>query len=173
MTYPTLINNFNVYDADEANQITGTTGEITLPDLETKSSVINGAGILGEIEESVVGYFNSIKMDIPFRTISTDMFNLMKTNEPTGVTLRGAVQGFDTETAKATMKQMKVVVKGKVKSSKPGKMKAGEQMDSSVTLEVTYIKIEYDNKECLELDKLNTIYTVNGEDMLAEIRNMI
>lgn len=173
MTYPTVINNFNVYDGDATNQIVGTTGEITLPTLEAKTSTISGAGILGEIEEAVIGQFGSIKMDIPFRTISTDMFNLMRTDIQTGVTLRGCVQGFDTETAQATATQMKVVVKGKVISANPGKVKAGEQMDSSISLELTYIKIEYDNKVGLELDKLNSVYVVNGEDMLATIRSMM
>lgn len=173
MKYPTVINNFNVYDSDATNQIVGTTGEITLPTLDAKTSTVSGAGILGEIEEAVIGQFGSIKMDIPFRTISTDMFNLMRTDTQTGVVLRGAIQGFDTETAGATVTQMKVVVKGKVISSNPGKMKAGEQMDSSISLELTYIKIEYDNTIGLELDKLNSVYTVNGVDMLAEIRNMM
>ena len=173
MKYPTVINNFNVYDGEATNLIVGTTGEITLPDLETKTSTISGAGILGEIDEAVIGQFGPIKMEIPFRTISTDMFNLMRTDIQTGATLRGGIQGFDTETAKATMTPMKVVVKGKTLSSKPGKVKAGEQMDSSVTVELTYIKIEYDNEVSLELDKLNTVYTVNGVDMLEEIRNMM
>ena len=173
MTYPTVINNFNVYDTNELNKIVGTTGEITLPTLDAKTTTVSGAGILGEIEESVIGYFGSIKMDIPFRTISTDMFNLMRTDIQTGVTLRGCVQGFDTETAQATATQMKVVVKGKVISANPGKVKAGEQMDSSISLELTYIKIEYDNTVGLELDKLNSVYVVNGEDMLATIRSMM
>ncbi len=173
MNYPSVINQFKVYDSEESAEIVGTTGEITLPTVETKTSTINGAGILGDIEESVVGQFNSIKMDIPFRVISTDIFKLMKTNKPTGVVLRGAVQGFDTETSQATFKQMKVSVKGKVSSINPGKVKAGEQMDCSISLELTYIKIIYDDVVGLELDKLNNVYIVDGEDMLANIKNLI
>lgn len=173
MTYPTLINNFNVYDASGTNQIVGTTGEITLPTLDAKTSTVTGAGINGEIEEAVVGQFGSIKIEIPFRTISTEMFALMKTNTQTGITLRGAIQGLDTETAQATFTQMSVVVKGKVTSTKPGKVKQGEQMDSSITLELTYIKIECDGTVGLELDKLNNVYIVDGEDMLAEIKAMM
>lgn len=173
MNYPSVINQFKVYDSEESAEIVGTTGEITLPTVETKTSTINGAGILGDIEESVVGQFNSIKMDIPFRVISTDIFKLMKTNKPTGVVLRGAVQGFDTETSQATFKQMKVSVKGKVSSINPGKVKAGEQMDCSISLELTYIKIIYDDVVGLELDKLNNVYIVDGEDMLENIKNLI
>lgn len=173
MNYPSVINQFKVYDSEESAEIVGTTGEITLPTVETKTSTINGAGILGDIEESVVGQFNSIKMDIPFRVISTDIFKLMKTNKPTGVVLRGAVQGFDTETSQATFKQMKVSVKGKVSSINPGKVEAGEQMDCSISLELTYIKIIYDDVVGLELDKLNNVYIVDGEDMLENIKNLI
>lgn len=172
-SYPTVINNFRVYDGENTNEIVGTTGEITLPTLEQKTSTVSGAGILGEIEEGVVGHFGSIKMDIPFRVISTDVFKLMRTDKPTGITIRGAVQGIDTSNSQATFSQMKVTVKGKVKSVNPGKVKAGEQMDCSITLELTYIKIEYDNKVGLELDKLNSVYKVDGVDMLADVSALI
>ena len=36
-------------------------------------------------------------------------------------------------------------------------------MSSSVTLEVTYIKIENNGKTALELDKLNGVFVVNGK----------
>lgn len=173
MNYPSVINNFNVYDGEETSTIVGTTGEITLPSIEAKTSTINGAGILGDIEEGVIGQFGSIKMDIPFRVISSDVFSLMRTDQPTGITIRGAVQGFNTENSQATITPMRVVVKGKVSSVSPGSFKAGEQMNSSISLELTYIKIEYDNEVGLELDKLNSVYTVDGVDMLSEIRNAI
>ena len=46
-------------------------------------------------------------------------------------------------------------------------------MDAEVTLELTYILIEVDGKSLLEIDKLNSVYKVNGEDMLAEINALV
>lgn len=49
-------------------------------------------------------------------------------------------------------------------------MKVGDMMNASITLELTYILIEMGGVVMLELDKLNSIYKVNGKDLLAEIR---
>ena len=45
-------------------------------------------------------------------------------------------------------------------------------MDSAITLSLTYIRIELDGKEVLELDKLNFVYRQNGADMLARIKEL-
>lgn len=46
-------------------------------------------------------------------------------------------------------------------------------MDTSVTLALLYILIEIDGSSVLELDKLNDVFKVNGEDVLAEVRKLI
>lgn len=45
-------------------------------------------------------------------------------------------------------------------------------MESSVTLSLSYYKIVIDGTTMLEIDKLNGVYIVNGEDVLREVRNM-
>ena len=39
-----------------------------------------------------------------------------------------------------------------------------------MTVEITYIMIELDGKQKIELDKINNVYKVNGVDLLAKIR---
>ena len=39
-----------------------------------------------------------------------------------------------------------------------------------MTVEITYIMIELDGKQRIELDKINNVYKVNGVDLLAKIR---
>ena len=46
-------------------------------------------------------------------------------------------------------------------------------MEAEVTLELTYILIENDGKKLVEIDKLNGVYIVNGQDMLAEVRPLV
>ena len=60
---------------------------------------------------------------------------------------------------------------GKVKGYKLGKLENGKQMESSVTLSCSYIKIMIADKTVLELDKYNEVFIVNGQDMLAEIKS--
>ena len=49
----------------------------------------------------------------------------------------------------------------------------GEAMEATVTLELTYLMIEVDGRQLLEVDKLNGIYKVNGTDMLAGVNSLI
>lgn len=51
-----------------------------------------------------------------------------------------------------------------------GTVKQGGAMDAAVTVEITYIMIELDGKQRIELDKINNVYKVNGVDLLAKIR---
>ena len=55
----------------------------------------------------------------------------------------------------------------------PGKIKAGEGMEAKVKLELTYLMIENDGEEIIAIDKLNGIYRVQGEDMLADVAALI
>ena len=43
-------------------------------------------------------------------------------------------------------------------------------MGAAVTLELTYIHIEIDGKTVIKIDKLNSVFEVNGTDLLAEIK---
>ncbi len=45
-------------------------------------------------------------------------------------------------------------------------------MESSITLELTYILIEVDGKKRVELDKINGVFKLNGVDMLEKVRKL-
>ena len=66
---------------------------------------------------------------------------------------------------------IKIVVGGVVKGFKPGSLKIGDQMSSSITLNVTYFKYEQDGFTIFELDKINPKLVVNGNDLLSDILN--
>lgn len=170
MEYPSVINQFNVYNV--GNRLIGLTGEVSLPEINSKTTTVNGAGILGDIEEPVLGQMESMKITIPFLTITKGYFKLCNQLDAVDLTLRGAIQTMDTETAAAKMQQMRIVVRGKMASMTPGKVKGAEQMGSSVTLELLYFMIELEGEKMLEIDKLNPKFKVDGKDMLAPTRNM-
>lgn len=169
MLTPEVLHSFNVYN--EGNILVGTTGEITLPDFESMTSEVSGAGILGSYEDPIVGLFGSMTQEIPFRTLCKDIFSLTKPKAICNLTLRGSIQCTETSTGEVNYKPVRIVIRGRCKSFKPGKFKNGEQMDSSITLEVLYIYIEYNNKPKFELDKLNYVYKVNNKDMLEKVRS--
>lgn len=61
-------------------------------------------------------------------------------------------------------------MKAITKTSTPGNLVVGDNMDTQTEFEVLYMKIYYDGKERVEMDKLNYIYKVDGIDRLAELR---
>ena len=158
---PGVINNFNLYNNGTA--LVGLTGEISLPDFEGMTETLSGPGILGEIEEVIIGQFGSMELD-------EDAFKLMSPATSLNLTLRASEQFTVKSTGGIDYKGMRVVVRGRQKKLTGGTVKQGGAMDAAVTVEITYIMIELDGKQRIELDKINNVYKVNGVDLLAKIR---
>lgn len=168
---PELLNHYNVYN--EANKLVGVTGDVELPDFESLTETIDGAGVLGEIEAPATGQFSSMTIKIPFSVLYTDMYTLVNSASGANLTLRGSAQFMDPVTGVTSHYPVKVVVRGKCKKHSGGKMTKGKKMDASVELEILYIKIDVNNESMVELDKANFKYVVNGVDLLETIRSQI
>lgn len=166
---PGIINNFNLYYKGTA--LVGLTGEITLPDFEGMTETLSGPGILGELEEVIIGAFGSMELEVPFRILDEDAFKIMSPMETLDLTLRASEQYTVKSTGNLDYKGMRVVVRGRQKKMTAGTVKQGGAMDSSVTVEVAYIMIELDGQKRIELDKLNNVYKVNDKDLLAKVRS--
>lgn len=167
---PSKINSFNVYK--DGMRLIGISDEVTLPDFESLTETLSGPGILGEVDDPTLGHFSSMEMEIPFRTMDSDLFILSDDISSVMVTLRGSIQCTVNETGATTLKQMRVVVRGKNKGITGGKAKQGSGTSSSIKLEILYILIEIDSVTEIELDKLNFIYKVHGKDLLEKVREM-
>ncbi len=161
---PTKINMFNLY-RDGSKQF-GTGDEVTLPDFEAMTETLSGPGILGEVECPTVGHYGSQEMEIPFRVMNDEMFSMVTPGST--ITLRSSIQNDGSDGIEYT--GLRVVIRGMVKSLSSGKVKQGSPTDSKVKLEVTYILIELDGKPKIELDKFNSVYKVNGVDLLEKAR---
>lgn len=168
-TIPTKINKYNVYSA--GNRLLGMGDEMTLPDFEASSETVSGAGILGEIDDPTVGYFGNQEIEISFRILDQEAVDMLDMTRAVQLEVRGAQQTTDSA-GDIAFRQMRVVVRGRTKKLSPGKVKAGNPMDTSVTLTVLYILIELDGSPVLELDKLNEVFRINGKDVLAKVKEM-
>ena len=165
---PEVINDFNLYLS--GGLLGGMTGEVALPDFEAMTSTTSGNGILGEYEAIVLGHYGSMEQEVPFRCINEDYFKMVSPSKSVELTLRGAIQQSERDTMSEGEVGMRVVFRGRCKKISIGTVKQREQMGSMVSLELTYILIEMDGKERICLDKINTIYRINGVDQLAKIR---
>ena len=167
---PESLHSFNIYDVTE--KLIGQTGEIKLPNFDPITEKISGAGILGEREAPITGYFNSLSIEITFRTVTAAVTVLMReTNDL--LYLRGAQQYYDNSTGKTVYKPLKITIRRRPKGMDGGKMAGAKMTESKVTLELYYIKIEDDQSTLIEYDPLNFIYVVNDVDLLAQVRSMI
>lgn len=167
----TKINAYNVYLSGK--KLIGVSDEVTLPDFEALSETLSGAGILGEIDEPLLGHFKASEIEIPFRTMDTEIFKLANSKSGVSLTLRMSTQGISTASMGATFVPSRIVIKGRNKAFSGGKVKQGEGTGSSIKLEIMYIMIEVNKVKKFELDKLNFVYRVNGVDLLKDIRKQV
>ncbi len=165
---PEAVNNFNVYK--NGNQLIGISGEISLSDLSSVTETVEGAGLLGKYNTPIIGMYDSIQQEIPFRVLHDDIFSLANPAEVQDLTLRASLQSTVKGTGAVDSTGMRMVFRGRPVGFKPGTAKIGGQMGASVTLDCFYVLIEMDGKTMWEIDKLNNVFKVNGKDMLAKIR---
>lgn len=165
---PEVINNFNAYN--NGNVLVGVSGAVTLPNFDAITEEVSGAGILGTYETAVVGMYGSMAQEVPFRILDRDIFSLMNPGELVDLTFRASAQSTVKATGAIDYKGMRIVERGRLKSFAPGKLELGKQMDANVTLELLYILVEIDGKTMVEYDKLNSVFVVNGVDLLEKVR---
>lgn len=168
-TIPTKINRYNVYN--RGNRLLGMGDELTLPSFEASTETVSGAGILGEIDDPTVGYFGNQEMEIPFRILDNEATDMLDMTKAVQLEIRGAAQTTDSE-GDIEYQGVRVVVRGRSNKFTPGKLKAGNPMDTSITLSILYILIELDGVSVLELDKLNEVFKINGNDILAKVKEL-
>lgn len=166
---PEIINNFKVYNGD-GDELIGVTGEMSLADLNNITAEISGAGIAGKYNTPVIGQYDSIPQEVPFRIMYKDMATIMNPMKVARLNVRGAIQLTDTSTGVSKFCGFRYVVGGRCVGTKPGSVQPANPMSSSVTVEATYVLVEIDGEKVVEIDKLNNICKIDGTDLLEEVR---
>ena len=166
---PEVINNFRVYNGD-GNDLIGITAEMSLAALNNLTAEIRGAGIAGSYNTPVIGQYESMQQEVPFRIMYKDMAEMMNPLKPTRINVCGAIQITDKATGVARMCGFRYVAGGHCVASNPGTMRPGNPMNSTLTVEETYVLIEIDGEKVVEIDKLNNICRIDGVDLLEEVR---
>lgn len=166
---PEKINEFNAYL--DGTKMIGVAASVTLPEVNMLTSTVSGAGIGGELDSPTIGQFESLEQEIQFNVLYSSAANVLSPLSVVNLTFRAAQQVYD-KTGGYAFKGLRVVEMGRVKKFNPGKIEKGESMEATVTLELTYLMVENDGVELLAIDKLNSVYRVNGVDMLAGISEL-
>lgn len=142
--------------------------DVEIPAFEALTETLKGAGILGEGTISVKGHFGSQTLKLNWRTLSKDAVRLAEPKVHT-LDFRGNQQLFD---ALNGYSDQEVVVKTRCVplNFSPGKFAVAAATETANEFEVHYIKIIVDGKTMLEYDKYNSVYVVNGVDVMADVR---
>lgn len=166
---PEIINNFKVYNGD-GDELIGVTSEMSLANLNNLTASISGAGIAGTYNTPVIGQYDSIQQEVPFRVMYKEMATIMNPMKVARLNIRGAIQVTNKSTGVSDMCGFRYVVGGRCVSAKPGSMQPANPMSASATIEATYILVEIDGEKVVEIDKLNNICRIDGTDLLEAVR---
>lgn len=167
---PEKINDANAYL--DGTRMIGVAASVDLPEVNMKTGTVEGFGVGGEIDSPTIGQWERFEQEVQFNTLYSSAVDMLNPLTVVNLTFRAAQQVYD-KTGGYDFKGLRVVEMGRVKKFKPGKIEKSEGMEATVTLELTYIMIEVDGEQLIEIDKLNGVYKVKGVDMLAKVRSLI
>lgn len=149
------------------------TADVQLPKIQYLTNTTKGAGFAGEINSIIPGFTGPMPITLTWRnTVSNENAQLLAPISHYLV-FRGAVQAFDRITGGYREIGKTVSVRTMPTGMDLGKAQTATSMDGSMEMECTYIRIEEDGKELIEIDKVNYIFKVNGFDYLANRRNIL
>nr|DAL24359.1 MAG TPA_asm: tail tube protein [Caudoviricetes sp.] len=172
--FPTIMNNFNVY-SNGTDKLMGTGNEVKLPDYQPKTATGDWAGAAGEVEVPIQGQPQSMTIEINFDVLDDTAIGIIQESGKVDVTLRGSVQMLDMSDASIVNKPAKVVVKGLLKQITFGSFKKSESMGASITVEALYYSYTFGDsgEPSTEIDKLNNVCKIGGQDLSSDISQQI
>ena len=160
-----------VFDANvyvNNNSKHGQASEVTAPDISAIMTDYASLGMIGTAE-----FFNgfdkmeaTIKWTYPDNEAKKACANFLK---PVDLMIRSSKAEYDSGGISAEV-PIVLYLKGYPTKHPGGSFSPKSDTEVESTFSVLYYKEEVDGEEIVELDVLNNIYKVNGEDLLAERR---
>ncbi len=148
------------------------TSTIDLPELNYINAEVSGAGIAGDFNMVSPGMMDNLELTLHWRTPHKDVSKLLAFEAHT-LTLRGALNNYETASGVPIQEAIKIVVRGLPQKMTLGKFERATETESESTLNLDYIKITVGGKELLEYDKFNFVFRVNGTDYMRGTRTAI
>lgn len=123
-------------------------------------------GIAGEVESPVMGHFGSMTTTLTWRTIEKSA-TLAKPGSH-ALEVRGSEQVYDAANGVYSTVPIRCSMRVSPKNISLGSLEPGSTTDSEQEFEVTYLKLEVNKKEVVEIDKYNYIARFDGVDVFGE-----
>lgn len=167
---PEVVNDMRVY-LNGADDMIGCK-EFKMPKLDALKAAVEGIGIAGKIDAPIEGHFDSLEAELTWQ-LATKTSTRLVAGTTVSLDAYADLQSYDGGSSAYAHDSYHVVIRGRVKSHDPGKLKAGETMESKTTIECHYIKISIGDTELCEIDKFGYKAVVNGVDLLEQVRRNI
>jgi P2 family phage contractile tail tube protein len=139
---------------------------VNLPKLSRKLEEYRGGGMNIPVELD----FGMQKMEAEIKAAGwfSNLINTFGSPRADAMLMRftGAVQQDDTGETQA----VEAVMRGRFSELDPGKAQSGDKTEQTYKLAVSYYKLTIAGKLMLEIDAVNLVEIVNGEDRLADVR---
>lgn len=144
----------------------GETEEVTLPTLKRKMEEHRGGGMPGPIKIDLGQ--DAIEMEWKAAGFIVEQYKAYGAVKHDKVLIRfaGGIQSDDDD----TVQSVEVTVRGRAEEINPGSAKAGDKTQQTMKLTCSYYKLAVDGATIIEIDMVNMIETINGEDRMAAWR---
>lgn len=159
MALPKKLKNFNLFV--NGLSYAGLVPEVTLPKLSRKTEDYQAAGMQGPVKAHLG--MEGLEMQWTLAGFDFDTLAQWGVTTTAGVLLRfaGALQQDDTGAITA----LEVVVRGYHTEMDPGTAKPGDKTEMKITSALSYYKVSMNGVPVIEIDLVNMINVVNGEDL--------
>lgn len=167
MSLPRTLKNFNVF-IDGVSFI-GEATKLTLPKLSRKTEAHRGGGMNGEVHVDLGS--DVLEISHTYAGHVSDIYKTFAATKVDGVLLRfaGAYQRDDTGDVDA----IEVTIRGRHQEIDPGDAEAGAKTELKVKTNCSYYKLTVNGTVLVEIDHVNFVEVINGQDMLAKQRTAI
>ena len=163
---PQKLTNFMCYNRNR--EMMGVVDAV-LPNFQYMTESMSGAGIAGEIDSPVIGHFQSLTATINFRVPTAENLTLLAP-ETHHFDMRGNIQLQDERTGQIVNSPVRAIIQGMPKGLNVGNLGVGIHTGTSLEIEVTRIQLSANNRNIIEVDKINFRCIINGIDYLAPVR---
>lgn len=169
MALPKKLKQLNLFN--DGNSYLGVAKSVTLPKLGRKLEPYRGGGMDGPVKVDMGHSDDGLQLEWTlggWDLIALRQFGAVRAD---GVMLRfaGSVQQDDSGNVSA----VEVVTRGRHEEIDFGESTSGEDTEHKITTALTYYKLSVDGDTITEIDLLNMIFIVDGEDLLAAHRKAI
>ncbi len=163
MALPNKLKNMNLFN--DANSYQGLVKKMTLPKLGRKMESYRAGGMNGPVKADLGLSDDGIMLEWTLGGMDLTVVRQYGITSAAGVQLRfaGAYQQDDT----GDMMAVEVVVRGRHEEIDFGDAAPGEDTEHKISTTCTYYKLVINSTVEVEIDLLNMIEVVGGEDRLA------